>query len=62
MFTENLGIGSMMTLEILAAIEKKYKIEIKEVYLPMIATLNQKVELAKKLINTRKVDILERKA
>ncbi len=47
---EDLGMDSMMALEILAAIEKKYKIRIPEDELPKITTLNGAIELAKKYV------------
>jgi acyl carrier protein len=48
---EDLGMDSMMALEILAAIEKKYKIRIPEEDLPKITTVNRAVELASKYVN-----------
>jgi acyl carrier protein len=45
---EDLGMDSMMALEILAAIEKKYKIKIPEEELPKITTVNRAIELARK--------------
>jgi len=47
---EDLGMDSMMALEILAAIEKKYKIRIPEEDLPKITTVNRAVELARKYV------------
>ena len=47
---EDLGMDSMMALEILAAIEKKYKIEISEEDLPKITTVNRAIELARKYV------------
>lgn len=47
---EDLGMDSMMALEILAAIEKKFRIQIPEEELPRITTLNKAVELAKKYV------------
>ncbi len=47
---EDLGMDSMMALEILAAMEKKYKIQIPEEELPKITTLNRAIELAKKYV------------
>ena len=47
---EDLGMDSMMALEILAAMEKKYKIKIPEEELPKITTLQRAVELAKKYV------------
>ena len=53
-FIEDLGIDSMMALEILAAIEKKYKVEIKEDSLPKITTLNKTIELVNELLGKKK--------
>ena len=47
---EDLGMDSMMALEILAAIEKKYKIKLHEEELPKITTVNRAVELARKYV------------
>ena len=47
---EDLGMDSMMALEILAALEKKYRIKISEEELPSITTLNRAVDLAKKYV------------
>ncbi len=44
-FVEDLGFDSMMALEILAKLEKEYKIKIPEEELTKIANLNQSVEL-----------------
>lgn len=40
-FVDDLGMDSMMALEILAALEKKYKIKIPEDYLTKMTNLNQ---------------------
>jgi len=45
---EDLGMDSMMALEILAAIEKRYKLRIPEEELPKITTVNRAIELARK--------------
>lgn len=45
---EDLGMDSMMALEILAALEKKFKIKIPEEDLPKITTVNRAIELTKK--------------
>ena len=47
---EDLGMDSMMALEILATMEKKFKIRIPEEDLPKITTLNHAIELAKKYV------------
>ena len=50
-FVEELGMDSMMALEILASVEKKYKIKIPEEYLTKVTSLNSMIEIAKKLLN-----------
>lgn len=45
---EDLGMDSMMALEILASLEKKYHITIPEEELPRLTTLAQAIELVKK--------------
>ncbi len=47
---EDLGMDSMMALEILASIEKKFRIKIPEEDLPKITTLQNAIELAKKYV------------
>ena len=47
---EDLGMDSMMALEILAAMEKKYKIKISEDDLPKITTLNRAIDLARQYV------------
>jgi acyl carrier protein len=47
---KDLGMDSMMALEILACVEKKYKIQIPEEELPKITTVNRAVELARKYV------------
>ncbi len=46
-FVEDLGVDSMMALEILAAIEKKYKISIPEDKLPQMTTLHDTIQIAR---------------
>lgn len=45
--TKDLGVDSMRALELLAALEKKYKIEIAEEELPMLDKLGSVVDLVK---------------
>ncbi len=47
---EDLGMDSMMALEILASMEKKYKIKIPEDDLPKITTVNRAIGLARKYV------------
>ena len=47
---EDLGMDSMMALEILASLEKKFKIRIPEEELPKITTLNRAIELTQKYV------------
>ncbi len=46
-FVEDLGMDSMMALEILASIEKRFKVQIPEDYLAKITNLKDTVELIK---------------
>ena len=43
---EDLGMDSMMALEILAAIEKRFRIKVPEDSLPKMTTLNRIIQLA----------------
>ena len=54
-FAEELGMDSMMALEILSSVEKKYKIKISEEYLTKVTTLNSTIEIAKRLIAKSKL-------
>ena len=49
-FVEDLGMDSMMALEILASIEKKYKLRIPEETLPKITNLKEVVGLVSKFL------------
>lgn len=51
---QDIGADSMMALEILAALEKKYKIVIPEEKLKDLTTLNKIVELAENLLKKKK--------
>ena len=53
-FFEDLGMDSMMALEILAAIEKKYRISIPEEKLMQLTTLKDTVAVAREYLNQRK--------
>jgi len=53
-FVEDLGMDSMMALEILAGIEKKYKITIPEDHLPKFTTLNKTVTLVKEIVDKKR--------
>ena len=50
---KELGIDSMMALEILAAIEKKYKIRIPEGYLPKMTTLAEATTVAREMLDVK---------
>ena len=50
-FVEDLGMDSMMALEILAAAEKKYKIKISEEHLTKMTNLREVIEVTRKLLN-----------
>ena len=47
---QDLGMDSMMALEILASIEKKFRIKVPEEDLPKITTVNRAIELTKKYV------------
>ncbi len=49
-FTEDLGVDSMMALEIVASIEKKYKIVIPEDKIPTVRSLQNVYELLGELM------------
>lgn len=53
-FVEELGMDSLKALEILVAVEKKYKITIPEQKLPQLNTLNATVSVAKEFMADRK--------
>jgi len=50
-FVEDLGMDSMMALEILASVEKRYKLKIPEENLTKITNLNKVVELVDKFLS-----------
>lgn len=50
-FMEDLEIDSMLALEIVASIEKKYRIEIEEEELLDITSLNATIELVQRLLD-----------
>ena len=52
-FMEDLGMDSMMALEILASIEKKYKIKIPEENLSKVTNLNNAVEIARRIMGQK---------
>ncbi len=53
-FFEDLGMDSMMALEILAAIEKKYKISIPEEKLMQLTTLKDTIAVANEYLAQKK--------
>ena len=53
-FVKELGMDSMMALEILASIEKKYRIIIPEEALPKFTTLDATVNVVKGILNKKK--------
>jgi acyl carrier protein len=53
-FFEDLGVDSMMALEILAALEKKYKITIPEEKLAQLTTLRETVAVAEQYLSQKK--------
>lgn len=52
-FVEDLGMDSMMALEIMAAMEKKYKIMIPEEKLTQLTTLKDTVAVVKEFIEKK---------
>ena len=52
-FVEELGMDSMMALEILASAEKKYKIKIPEEYLTKVTTLNNLADVIRKIMEKK---------
>lgn len=52
-FVDELGMDSMMALEILASIEKKYGIKISEDNLPKVTSLDSMVGIVKNIINNK---------
>ena len=46
-FVDDLGMDSMMALEILAAMEKKYKIQVPEEKLSQLTNLKETIKLTK---------------
>jgi acyl carrier protein len=50
-FSEDLGVDSMMALEIVASIEKKYRVVIPEEKLPTIRSLENVYELLNGIMN-----------
>lgn len=50
-FVEDLGMDSMMALEILASIEKKYKLRIPEENLTKVTDLNKTIGIVAKFLN-----------
>ena len=52
-FVEDLGMDSMMALEILASAEKKYKVQIPEEHLTKVTCLKNLVEIATNLLNKK---------
>lgn len=49
--TEDLGADSMMALELMVALDKKYEIDIAETDLPKMTTVTEIVKIITKLIN-----------
>lgn len=50
LFVEDLGMDSMMALEILASLEKKYKIQVPEENLAKFTNLRETVRLVKEYL------------
>jgi len=52
-FFEELGVDSMMALEMMAAIEKRYKIKIPEDRLPQFTNLKETVRIAQEFLGAQ---------
>jgi len=52
-FVEELGMDSMMALEILASAEKRYKIKISEEHLTKVTTLRNLVEVVQNIMEKK---------
>jgi acyl carrier protein len=52
---KDLEVDSIKTIEITVAIEKKFKISVRDEDVPKIATVKEAVELTKKLLGQKKV-------
>ncbi|MBN1353646.1 MAG: acyl carrier protein [Candidatus Omnitrophica bacterium] len=52
-FVEDLGMDSMMALEILASLEKKYKLKIPEENLMKVTNLTNLIEITKTLLEEK---------
>ena len=53
-FFEELGVDSMMALEILAGVEKRYKIHIPEEKLAQLTSLNATIAVVKEYLANKK--------
>ncbi|MCA9406616.1 MAG: acyl carrier protein, partial [Candidatus Omnitrophica bacterium] len=53
-FVKDLGMDSMMALEILAGIEKKYRIVIPEEMLAKFTTLNSTIQIVQDILENNK--------
>ena len=54
-FSEDLEVDSLLALEILATIEKKYKIEVPEERIAEVTTLNETIDLVLDVIKESKM-------
>ena len=52
-FQKDLEVDSIKTIEITVAIEKKFKVSVRDEDVPKITTVKQAVELVNKLLNQR---------
>lgn len=52
-FWEDLGIDSIKAIEIAVAIEKQYKITIRDEQIPQISTVGQAIEVVKEALRKR---------
>ena len=56
-FMKDLEIDSIKAIEITVAIEKKYKIKVRDEDVPRIVSVKQAVELVEKLLAAGKTDV-----
>ena len=52
-FWQDLGVDSIKAIEITVAIEKKYKIRVRDEQIPKITTLGQAVDVVREALNKK---------
>ncbi len=56
-FFEDLEVDSIKAIEITVAIEKKFKVSVRDEDVPKITTVKEAVELVNKLLNQKPVNV-----